>query len=848
MGKLVVLKIIDGSFDQGFTTMLQIGHEGERPFIETLGKLPPLPEMPLYYSRWQDSYWRLESRYRISAKQGQKANVSLTEDCVATAQILRARFNAWLLAEEFRPVREKWLERLSPDEEIRIILQTEDSQLRQLPWPLLDFLERYPKAEFALSALTTDAPPPVRSQDKAHVNILAVIGNSEGIDTQADQALLASLPHAKVATLVEPDRKQLNDELWRQPWDILFFAGHSSSHGNRESGKIFLNKTDSLSISELKYALRKSMENGLQLAIFNSCDGLGLARELADLRIPQIIVMREPVPDRVAQEFLKNFLSAYAKGTSLYIAVREARERLQGLEHQYPCATWLPLICQHPAVLPPTWEDFTAPELPQPDPPFRPFSLKRTLTISLLTSLIVTSLVSGLRAWGMLQPLELAAFDQMTRLRPEEVPDARLFVVTIDDEDIRWQREQEDLNGMSISNRNLSRLLSLINRYQPAAIGLDVYRDSKTPNAYPHLMTQLQENPNLIAICKVGYEKANPYGIAAPPEIPVQSFRVGFSDFVMDGDEVVRRHLLATTTRPESKCQVETAFTVELALRYLQPYIDPNQTGFAREWQEDLKISIAQPPRTLPMVPHGYRHLAKGPTLDNWHPYEVLFPQLRSRLGVYQGPNTDTNGTQILLNYRATSQPDQVADSKPLRWFLSEDNPPTAAQLQRLIQGRIVLIGITAREQDDYFKTPYGKGLDGRVPGVFLHAHMLSQLLSTVLDGRPLLWLWSPWLEGVWVGGWAIAGGLMSWVWCARRSPRTYVVPQIALTVGVGVGMLYTISAGVLIWVGGWLPFIPAMLVLGLTSTGVTMLLTRQPVQPLKLTYSPTGTPIKKSS
>ena len=62
-----------------------------------------------------------------------------------------------------------------------------------------------------------------------------------------------------------------------------------------------------------------------------------------------MIVMREPVPDRVAQEFLKYFLQAFARGDTLYLSVREARERLQGLENQFPCATWLPVICQNPA-------------------------------------------------------------------------------------------------------------------------------------------------------------------------------------------------------------------------------------------------------------------------------------------------------------------------------------------------------------------------------------------------------------------------------------------------------------------------------------------------------------------
>ena len=63
---------------------------------------------------------------------------------------------------------------------------------------------------------------------------------------------------------------------------------------------------------------------------------MGLAAELADLHIPTIIVMREPVPDKVAAEFLKNFLTEYSQGKPLYQSVREARSKLQGLEDEFP--------------------------------------------------------------------------------------------------------------------------------------------------------------------------------------------------------------------------------------------------------------------------------------------------------------------------------------------------------------------------------------------------------------------------------------------------------------------------------------------------------------------------------
>ena len=107
--------------------------------------------------------------------------------------------------------------------------------------------------------------------------------------------------------------------------------------------KIF---TDALTIDELKNALRLGIENGLKLAIFNSCRGLRLAYQLSELQIPQVIVMREPVPDKIAQEFIKRFFQTFSEGNLLDIAMREAREFLQGFEDKFPCPSWLPVMFQ----------------------------------------------------------------------------------------------------------------------------------------------------------------------------------------------------------------------------------------------------------------------------------------------------------------------------------------------------------------------------------------------------------------------------------------------------------------------------------------------------------------------
>ncbi len=348
--KLIILSIGDGDFDRGFPVELRIGHAGKPHNVEFRGRLPSAPELPQLYARWQTAYysWGANHRWwRILRVEfpPQTTNVSHWDECNHSAQALQKQLKQWFDQPEMRDLREQILIEVRRQDLARLIVQTHDRWLRRLPWHLWSLLERLPRLEIGISAQHAETSKRLSSP----VKILAVLGNGEGIDLHVDRTLLERLPNAKVTRLVEPTRQDLSDRLFEQHWDILFFAGHSRSEINGETGCIWINATDPLTPGELKFALSRAVKNGLQLAILNSCDGLGLARELADLQIPYLIVMREPVPDRIAQAFLQYFLKAFAQGEPFYLAVRQAREQLHSMEATYPCASWLPVICQSPA-------------------------------------------------------------------------------------------------------------------------------------------------------------------------------------------------------------------------------------------------------------------------------------------------------------------------------------------------------------------------------------------------------------------------------------------------------------------------------------------------------------------
>ncbi|PAX52928.1 CHASE2 domain-containing protein [Brunnivagina elsteri] len=817
MGKLVVLKFGNGSFEQGFQVTLQIATEGELPSVEIVGRLPEAIKLPIYYQHWQCSYQRLGNAFRLSADKVQVTNVSITEDCQETARTLRSQFNSWLRSESFLPLREKWLERLALTDEVRVILQTEDNLLQRLPWHSWDLLERYKKAEIALTSPNYERSDKVRTTNY-NVKILAIVGSSQGIDTQADRALLQNLPDADVTFLVEPQRQQLNDHLWEDNWDILFFAGHSLSH-NDESGRIYLNQSDSLSMAELRYALGKAVDNGLYLAIFNSCDGLGLARELTDLQIPEIIFMREAVPDKVASEFLKYFLCEFAnsdllqkeignpKYESFFLAVRQARERLQGIEDKFPCATWLPMICHNnPAQIPLTWqqlhnnrhnnivtenknntESLTQKEEREEEKEEEIYltanETKSTSTgkakqtkplFAIVSSIAIALLICGIRLLGLLEGTELQSFDQMMRSRfvlVREPPDSRIIVVGIDDTDLGEQRRQgELLKGTSISDKSLNLLLEKLEQYQPRVIGLDIYRDFKAEN--PELIQRLQQTQNLVAVCKGSDISSNNNGIKPPPEIPQNSIneRLGFSDFIQDKDGIIRRQLLYMRQNANSLCSSQFSLSLQLAFHYFQSENIKSPKFFGN----NLKIA------------------------------KTSFNSLRDRTGGYQ--KIDAEGGQILLNWRIS---DAMVQKVTLREVLTGQINPDA------FKDKIVLIGVTAKaDLQDYLPTPYGSEPDTQLPGVLIHAHMLSQILSAVLSDRPLLQTWTQGIEIIWIVFWSLTGGILAWQF--HRQPMSLLILIITST-----GMLYIISIGMLIS-GYWIPFVPSAI--SLTSAAVVVI------------------------
>lgn len=323
------------------------------------------------------------------------------------------------------------------------------------------------------------------------------------------------------------------------------------------------------------------------------------------------------------------------------------------------------------------------------------------------TSVVVTGLVLGVRQVGGLQPLELASYDGMVRLRPDRSADPRLLIVAVTEADIKAQKR------WPLSDLAVATALQKLQQFQPRVIGLDLYRELPQEPGNALLVKQLQRS-NVIAITKV--PDTDDLGVDAPPGVPAN--RVGFNDIASDPDGVIRRSLLFVDTETATLY----SFALRLAIAYLQPQGIVPQAGKLNA--SNLRLGTAE------------------------------FVPWESTSGPYQA--IDANGYQILLDYRARHH---IAQQVTLTQVLNGTVPSA------WIHDKIVLIGTTARSAKDIFLTPYSAAehQTASMPGVVIHAQIVSQFLSAALDKQPLVWFWSDWVEVLWIGGWIAIGGSLAW-------------------------------------------------------------------------------------
>jgi adenylate cyclase len=385
-----------------------------------------------------------------------------------------------------------------------------------------------------------------------------------------------------------------------------------------------------------------------------------------------------------------------------------------------------------------------------------------------LASLAVSAAVIGANQSGLLEGIERLAYDQMVRLRhggrqllDSELPqDDRLLIVTITESDL------EQLAEFPLTDQTVAQAIAQLQQHNPTVIGLDMYRAIAKPPGRDELL-EIFEAGNVIAITK----RADPRHPAIPPPEGISPDQVGFNDVIVDGDGAIRRSLImGTEIAPDGSSQLLLSLSLRLAFFYLST--------------EGIE------PKANPDNPDI---MQLGPT---------PFTRLQPGSGGYG--RTDAGGYQVMLDYRHPLTP---AREVTLAEVLANQVDPD------WIEGKIILIGPTAPSLKDLFYTPFtGGGVADthKMPGVVIHAQMVSQILDAATGTRPLLWTSNAWQEGLWIGLWALFSGGLAWRF---REPVRLGSTQTGLIFGLAVA-----SFGLFL-LRGWVPVVaPAIAMVGTSS------------------------------
>lgn len=373
---------------------------------------------------------------------------------------------------------------------------------------------------------------------------------------------------------------------------------------------------------------------------------------------------------------------------------------------------------------------------------------------------MTTAVLAVCQTLQITEPLELFLFDQGVRLIRDRNDDPRLLVVGITDEDIAQY-------GWPLPEETLTNLLSNLQQHNPRVIGLDLFR---TQAQSDDLATQLKAD-NLVIVSKI--DENGDFVLTKESNL-VPRERIGFSDLLIDPDNVVRRSLLFVNVAEPS----EPAF-YSFALRIALSYLDIDDTGFSAD-KDSLRIQNTE------------------------------IPILRAGDGGYQ--NIDDGGYQMLLRYRDRISP---APQLSLGEVLNESFDPA------LVQDKIVLIGGIDSSLKDEFYTPYSAALahDFVMPGVIVHAQIVSHLLDIVGHSPRTVYQFLPvWLEPGWLIIWAIVAGIITW---QIRRPIVLLLASILLIAAI-LGVSYGLLLG-LIWVPTAELIIGILLAVGL-NTGQRLL------------------------
>ncbi|MGD1907274.1 MAG: CHASE2 domain-containing protein [Leptolyngbyaceae cyanobacterium] len=470
-------------------------------------ELPYLPQLESLYDRWQQAYlnfYRQELRGRVGvAGQVTSPTVDRHSRLVEAEALLLSEFHRWLRHEQLFKIRQV-LGSVPQSDAPDILLSCNSLFLARLPWETWELKAggghcRIARVSHTVQQEVSQVLRPRRGKPR----VLLVLGDDTGLnfggDLQAFEALKSFVQIEAVGWEPGKDTRLLKQDICQkiaapQGWDILFFAGHSNE-SEVVDGNLAIAPNTALSIRELAPYLQKAQAQGLKFALFNSCSGLTIADALVEMGLSQVAIMREPIHNEVAQQFLVPFLQGLVQGEDVQDAIASACRHLKSAQNlTYPSAYLVPSLFRHPEAVPfrlqrTDWRYHLQRWLP---------NRRQGVALAAVAVLSVIPAVRETFLSGRL--LSQAIYRNLTGQLPQASPE--VVLVQVDNSSVQQSILLE--NPVPINQQYLSTLLDKLVALDAQVIGIDFLLDR-----------QSAEGPILAATLEQSVEKANTWFIFA---------------------------------------------------------------------------------------------------------------------------------------------------------------------------------------------------------------------------------------------------------------------------------------------------------------------------------------------
>lgn len=152
MSKKIILQVTDGSFETGFSGMIQVFQNQNTLLKQYPFKFPPNSHLVDCYNDWREAYYDYGAirsagirNHRIVFDDDPVVYPPPT-DYLETQRNLQEAMSQWLKSDQIRDIKEHILYEVG-EESASLIIKTDNLDLQRLPWQIWDLFNRCPQLE-----------------------------------------------------------------------------------------------------------------------------------------------------------------------------------------------------------------------------------------------------------------------------------------------------------------------------------------------------------------------------------------------------------------------------------------------------------------------------------------------------------------------------------------------------------------------------------------------------------------------------------------------------------------------------------------------------------------------------